>query len=65
MNLLKKVNNINTTDTSNLVTKTDYNTKINEIKKNADHDHGNKYITTQAFNKLMSENFSQDLQKQI
>ena len=32
MNLLKKVN-INTTDTSNLVTKTDYNTKINEIKK--------------------------------
>ena len=30
---VKKVNNINTTDTSNLVAKTDYNTKINEIVK--------------------------------
>ena len=27
--LIKKVNNINTTDSSNLVKKTDYNTKIN------------------------------------
>ena len=30
---LKKVNVIQTTDTSNLVKKTDYNSKINEIKK--------------------------------
>ena len=29
MNQLRKVNNIKTTDTSDLVTKTDYNTKIN------------------------------------
>ena len=44
---------------SYLVKKTDYNTKINEIenKITTDHDH-NKYITTQEFNKLTSENFS-------
>ena len=43
---------------SNLVNKTDCNTKINEteIKITADHDH-DKYITTQEFNKLTSENF--------
>ena len=35
-----------TTDTSNLVTKIDYNTKINEIENKAnDHDHA-KYMTT-------------------
>ena len=33
MQRLKKVNVIQTTDTSNLVKKTDYNSKINEIKK--------------------------------
>ena len=38
--------------------KTDYNTKINEIeKKITDHDH-DKYITTQGFNKLTSEDFT-------
>ena len=31
--LVKKVNNTNTTDTSDLVIKTDYIRKINEIKK--------------------------------
>ena len=38
---------------SNLVKKTDYNTKISEIenKITTDHDH-DKYITTQEFNKL-------------
>ena len=50
--LVKKVSAIQNIDTSNLVRKTDYNTKINEIeKKNADHDHSNKYITTQELNK--------------
>ena len=45
--LVKKVNNINTTDSSDLVKKTDYNTKISEIEnKINDHDH-TKYITTQ------------------
>ena len=44
---------------SNLVKKTDYNTKISEIesKITTDHDH-DKYITTQKFNKLTSENFT-------
>ena len=51
------VNAIQTNDTSDLVKKTNYNTKINEIaKKITDHDH-DKYITTQEFNKLTSENF--------
>ena len=51
---------------SNLVKKTDYNTKVCEIesKITADHDH-DKYITAQEFNfksaqefKLASENFT-------
>ena len=44
---------------SNLVKKTDYNTKISEIenKITTDHDH-DKYITTQEFNKLTSEYFT-------
>ena len=38
--LIRKVNAIQTTDTSDLVRKTDYNTKTNEIKyKTIDHDH--------------------------
>ena len=42
---------------SNLVKKTDYNTKISDIeKKIADHNH-DKYITTQEYNKLTTENF--------
>ena len=44
---------------SNLVKKTDYNTKISEFKNKitTDHDH-DKYITTQEFDKLTSENFT-------
>ena len=34
MNWLKKVNTIQTTDASNLVKKTDYDTKNSEIEKN-------------------------------
>ena len=46
---------------SNLVEKTDYNTKINKIeKKITDHDH-DKYITTPEFIKLTSENFAERL----
>ena len=38
---VKNVNNIQTTDTSDLVKKTDYNTKINEFEvKISGHDHG-------------------------
>ena len=42
---------------SNLVKRTDYNTKINKIeKKITDHNH-EKYITTPEFNKLASKKF--------
>ena len=45
---------------SSLVTKTDYNPKINEIeKKISDNDH-DKYITTSEFNKLTTEILDQD-----
>ena len=56
--MVKKVNNIKTTDTSNLVKKSDYDTKIGEIeKKILDHNH-DKYIATQEFNKMMTDNFA-------
>ena len=46
--LIKKDNNIKTTDTSDLVRKADYDTKIGEIeKKITNRDHSNEYITTQ------------------
>ena len=46
---------------SNLVKKTDYDTKVNEIeKKITDHKH-DKYITTLAFNKLTAANFAAGL----
>ena len=44
--LVKKVNAIQTTDTSNLSKKTDYNKKISEIENKFTTDH-NKYIITQ------------------
>ena len=49
---------------SNLVKKTEYNTKISDIenKITTDHDH-DKYITTQEFNKLTSENFTARLKQ--
>ena len=49
---------------SNLVKKTDYNTKIieiqNKITTNYDHD---KHVTTQEFDKLTSENFTAKLKQ--
>ena len=51
---VKKVNNISTTDASNLIKKTDYNTKINETENKITTDHS-KYITTLQFNKLTSK----------
>ena len=48
---------------SNVVKKTDYDTKVNEIgKKITDHSQ-DKYITTPAFNKLTTENFAARLNK--
>ena len=59
MNWLEKL--IHTIDTSDLVLKADYNTKIEEIKKKIpDHD---KYITTPEFNKLTKENFAKRLKQ--
>ena len=55
--MVKKVDAIQTTDTSDFVKKADYDTKIGEIeKKITDHDH--KYITTQEFNRLKVDNFA-------
>ena len=47
---------------SNLVKKSDYNTKICEIENNITTDHHHdKYITTEEFNKLTAENFTAGL----
>ena len=55
---LKKNNNINTTDTRDLVQKSDYNTNISVIENETnDHDHA-KYNISQEFNKITSENFT-------
>ena len=55
--LVKKVNNTDTTDTNDLVKKTGYDTNINEIEKRiTDHDQ-DEYINTHKFNKLTSDNF--------
>ena len=45
--LVKKFNNISTTGTSDLVEKTDYSVKINEIEKKITVHNHDKYITTQ------------------
>ena len=64
-NWLKKVNSIKTTDTSNLVKKADYNTKNAETEKKIfGHDHNNKYITTQKFNRLIAGNFDARLKQE-
>ena len=51
-------------NTSNLVKKADYNTKISKIENKlaTDHNH-DKYINTQDFNKLTSESFNARLAK--
>ena len=43
---------------NNLVKKTDYNSKINEIEKKMTDSNHDKYITTPEFNKLIAENFA-------
>ena len=58
--MVKNINTIQTTYTSDLVKQADYNTKIDEIeKKKIDHDH-EKYITTQE---LTVENFAARLKQ--
>ena len=52
------------TKIARLFKKTDYDTKIDEIgKKITDHDHNNKYITTQEFSKLTARNFASRLKQ--
>ena len=50
---------------SNLIKKTEYNTKISETenKITTDHDH-DKYMITQKFNNLTSENFTARLKQE-
>ena len=50
MNWLKRFNAIYTLDTGNLIIKTNYDTKINEIQKEITDHNDNRYITTQEFN---------------
>ena len=45
-------------DFSNLVKKTDYNTKITEIKKKLTNHNHDKYIDTSEFNKLAADVFN-------
>ena len=54
-----------TPSVSNLVRKTEYDTKVNEIeKKITDHSH-EEYITAPEFNKLTAENFAARLQTNL
>ena len=45
-------------DISNLVKKTDYNTKVTEIEKKLTDHNRNKYITNTEFNKLATDTFN-------
>ena len=59
--MAKRVNAIQTIDTSDLVKKADYNTIIEDIEKIIlDHD---KYITSNEFNKLTKDNFAERLKQ--
>ena len=60
--LVRKVYDIITTDTSNLV-KNNCNTKNNEIEEEITYPDHDKYITIQEFNKLTSENFAATLKQ--
>ena len=58
MNQLKRFNTIQASNTSSLVGEADYNAIICEIEKTILDQNHDKYITTQEFNKLTSENFA-------
>ena len=59
--MIKKFNAIQTNDTIDLVKKTDYSTKIDEIQIKILNDY--KYVTTTEFNKLKLENFATRLKQ--
>ena len=53
------MNPIQTTGSRTLVKEADYNRKISEVeKKKLDHDHSNKYFSSQEINKFTSDNFA-------
>ena len=56
--LAKNVNAIETTDTSNLAKKADYNKTFSEFEKKWMDDYNGKYIITQEINKLTTKNFA-------
>ena len=58
INQLKTIGTIQITDTSNLVKKLDYGTKIREIEKKILDRDNSKYITTEKFNKFTADNFA-------
>ena len=45
-------------DVSNLVKKTDYDIRINEIEKKVTNHNHDKYITSPEFNKLTAKSFA-------
>ena len=61
INWLKKVNATQTIDTSDLVKKADYDTKIEDIEKKIPK--LNKYITINDFNKFSGEIFDERLKQ--
>ena len=61
--LVKKFNAIQTTNTINLLEKTDYDTKIGEIEKKILSNNHGKYNTTQEFNKITAEQFTATLEQ--
>ena len=59
--LAKKVNAVQIGDTSDLVKRADYESKMSKIeKKIADQDHSNKYNIFKGFNMLTAENLADD-----
>ena len=48
-------------DVSNLVKKTDYNTKVTKIENKLNNHNHNKYITTPEFNRLATDVFNAKL----
>ena len=63
MKWLKKINAIQTIDTSNSVKKADHNKKIDEIEKNYTNHDQEKYIATQEFCKLSAFKFAARLKE--
>ena len=62
--MAKNVNALQTTDTSHLVKKADYDRKFSETEKEILDHNRCKYITTQVFKKLTADNFASRLSQE-